>query len=46
MTASVSQLFDAFLKHRTGDGWKSGVDQIRRWIGGKPRPHPAVAADA
>ena len=40
------QMFDAFLKHRTSESWQSNVEQIRRWMGGKPRSQPAVAAVA
>lgn len=37
------QMYDAFLKQRTGEGWKTNVEQMRRWIGGKGRA-PSVTA--
>ena len=40
------QLFDAFLKQRASDGWKSNVDQIRRWMRGKVAVSQSVAAVA
>lgn len=40
------QMYDAFLKHRTGDAWQANVEQIRRWIGGKKPVQAAVAAVA
>lgn len=40
------QMYDAFLKQRTSDGWQANVEQMRRWIGGKARAQAAVAAVA